>query len=57
MQTIHFHATGPLIKYGDGVLYVEDLNPEIKTKWRMSRLDLLRMAWRSFVACLKAKEA
>lgn len=49
---IHMHHTGPLLKYGGGFLRVEDLNPEIKTKWRMGRLDMLKMAWRSLVAAV-----
>lgn len=53
VRTIHFHATGPLIKYGDGILYVEDLNPEMKTKWRMSRMDMLRMAWCTLLAAVR----
>jgi hypothetical protein len=36
-MTIFLHPAGPLMKYEHGVLFIEDLNPEMKTKWRMSR--------------------
>lgn len=51
---LYTHRTGPLIKYAGGVLHVEDLNPEVKTQWRMSRLEMLALAWRSLIAGLFA---
>lgn len=41
---------GPKMSYRDGVLTIEDLNPEAKLTWRMSRGDMLRLAWRCFRA-------
>lgn len=57
MRTIYFHHTGPMIRYESGVLYVNDLNPEMKTKWRMNRVEMLRMAWRCFVAAIARAKA
>jgi hypothetical protein len=52
-MTLFFDNTGPLIKYVDGVMFIEDLNPEVKTKWRMSRVEMLRFGLRCLVASLK----
>jgi hypothetical protein len=52
MTTIYMDQTGPLVRYGDGLLLIEDLNPEVKTQWRMSRADMLRFAWRCVRAAL-----
>lgn len=49
-MTIFWHPTGPLVKYADGLLHIEDLNPEVKTKWCMSRMEMLRFGWR----CIRA---
>lgn len=45
-QLIFVHETGPLVEYDnqEEVLYIEDLNPQIKIKWRMSRGEILDMA-------------
>jgi hypothetical protein len=52
--TLFWHLTGPLLKYVDGVLYVEDLNPQIKTRWHMSRVEMLKLGWRCLIAaCYK----
>jgi hypothetical protein len=52
-MTIFWHQTGPLVRYENGVLYIENLNPEMKTKWRMSRSEMLRFGWRSIIAALR----
>lgn len=46
MRTLYWHATGPLIAYGDGTLLVKNLNPQVETKWRMSRGEMFRLGWR-----------
>ena len=45
-MTLYWHKTGPLLRYSDGTLYVADLNPEIETKWRMSRWAMLKLGLR-----------
>ena len=49
--TLFWDQTGPLMRYADGTLYLEDLNPEVKIKWRMSHYEMfkagLRFVWAS----------
>jgi hypothetical protein len=52
-MTLFWHQTGPLLKYADGMLYFEDLNPEVKTRLRMSRKEMLKLGWHCIVAALK----
>ncbi|MGY3615679.1 hypothetical protein [Bradyrhizobium sp. USDA 10063] len=52
-MTLFWHQSGPLVKYEDGMLRVEDLNPEVKTRWCMSRIEMLRLGWRCIVASLR----
>ena len=42
--------TGPLVYYTGHILAIEDLNPETKIRWRMSRWEMLRLGWRCIVA-------
>lgn len=51
-MTLFMDFAGPLVKYQDGTLHIEDLNPEIKTKWRMSRLEMLTFGFRCISAAL-----
>lgn len=50
---LFWHPTGPIMKYENGLLLVEDLNPEVKTKWRMSRFEMLVCAWKFLVAAVR----
>jgi hypothetical protein len=50
--TLYFHPTGPLLKYNGGTLYVQDLNPEINTHWRMSRQEMFWLGVRCFFAAV-----
>ena len=39
---IWFCPEGPMIKYGgNGAVWINDLNPELETCWRMSRWECL----------------
>lgn len=53
-MTLFWLQSGPLIRYADGFLHVEDLNPQTQTKWRMTRTEMLktglRFIWASFRA-------
>ena len=49
---LFWHASGPKLSYTDGTLEVEDLNPEAKVKFRMTRMEMLRLGWRCIVAGL-----
>jgi hypothetical protein len=52
-MTLFWHNTGPLIRYQDGILHVEDLNPEAKIRFRMSRTELLRLSLKAFLAAIR----
>lgn len=51
-RTLFWDATGPLVAYGDGMLLVANLNPQVETKWRMTRGEMLRLGWRCIVAAV-----
>lgn len=57
-RTLFWHPTGPLLKYvrgkfDEGTLHVEDLNPQIATKWQMSRGEMLKLGARCIWAALR----
>ena len=52
-MTLFWHPTGPLLKYVNGSLHIADLNPETSLHWRMTRVEMLRLGWRCFVAGLR----
>jgi len=41
------------MRYASGFLHVEDLNPEVMTKWRMSRKEMLLLGWNCIRAALQ----
>lgn len=49
-MTIYWDKTGPLVKYDGSLLVIEDLNPEVRTQWRMSRWDMIRTGLRFILA-------
>lgn len=53
-MTLFWHPTGPLMKYQDGVLHVENLNPEVKTRWTMSRWEMVRLGWQCIIAACRS---
>ena len=52
MKILHINSTGPLLRYGDGTLAIDDLNPETHIKWTIGRKTMLGIAWRAFVAAI-----
>jgi hypothetical protein len=52
-MTLFWHQCGPLLRYQNGFLDIEDLNPEMKTRWRMSRAEMLKLGWRCMVAACR----
>jgi hypothetical protein len=52
-MTLFWHPTGPLLRYEAGLLHVEDLNPHVQTKWRMSRWAMAKLAWCCLLAALR----
>ena len=56
-MTLFWHPSGPLMEYDYGILNIEDLNPEMKTSWRMSRWEMLTLGWRCFVAAISLRRS
>lgn len=56
-MTIFSHATGAVVRYEEGVLYISDLNPEAHTRWRMSRYEMFKFGLRSIMASLARSAA
>ena len=52
-MTLFFDHAGPLLRYENGVLRISDLNPEMETRWRMTRSEMLRLSWRCLLASLR----
>lgn len=40
-ETLLFMNEGPMVRYLDNTLHIEDLNPQINLHWRMSTKELL----------------
>lgn len=53
-MTIFWNGTGPLLRYEQGTLYIEDLNPQLKTRWRMSRWRMAVVGVRCIWAAIRA---
>jgi hypothetical protein len=51
-MTLFWHPAGPLLAYRSGMLEIKDLNPELETRWRMSRMEMLRLGCKCLVAAL-----
>lgn len=52
-MTLFISPEGPLIQYANGVLHINDLNPEVKTKWRMSRGEMIAFGFRCLLSALR----
>jgi len=49
-MTLFWHPSGPLMKFSNGILMIEDLNPQVSTKWRMTRFERLKTGLRFIMA-------
>jgi len=54
-NTLYWHPAGLMIIYINSYIEIEDLNPEIKTKFMMSRKELFCLGWRCIKAALRSK--
>lgn len=54
-MTIFWREWGPLVRYDEGFLRIEDLNPEVSTRWRLSRWELFCFALSMMRAAILAK--
>lgn len=53
MNILYMHPTGPMMRVdSEHVLHIEDLNPEIRTRWKMSRWELLALGWNMMMAAI-----
>ncbi len=52
-MTLFWHPAGPLLKYVGGVLFVSDLNPQIETRWSMSRGEMFLLGLRCILAAFR----
>ena len=52
MTTIYWDKTGPLLQYRDGVLIIEDLNPQQRLTWRVSTKEMFRVGLRCIMAAV-----
>lgn len=53
--TLFFDHSGPMILYAGGVLRIEDLNPEKRIRWRMSRWEMLWLGLRCVAASVRVR--
>lgn len=52
-MNLFWTPTGASMKYDEGMLCVWNLNPSVKTGWRMSRMQMLALGWRCIVAACR----
>ncbi len=52
-MTLFWDHTGPRVTYQDGLLEVENLNPQVATHWTMPRGEMFKLAWRCLVAAVR----
>ena len=53
-MTIFWAPWGPLMKWVDGALHIEDLNPELKTKWVLTRLERAKIGARFLLSAFRS---
>lgn len=44
-MTLFWHPSGPRIRYANGVLRTDDLNPETAVAWQMSRWEMVKLGF------------
>jgi hypothetical protein len=54
-MTLFFDPSGPLLRYQNGFLDVRDLNPEIRTRWLMSRKELALLGLKCLLAAIRRR--
>ena len=52
-MTLFLHNAGPMLRYDNGMLEVEDLNPHVQTRWTMTRMEMLRLGLRCILAAIR----
>ena len=54
-MTLLFMHEGPMLKYRNGFLDIDDLNPEQHMRWRLSRIEMLRLGVKCLWAALTSR--
>jgi hypothetical protein len=57
MKTLFINETGPLVQFDGAFLHIEDLNPHVQTKWRMSRKEMALMGIKAIAAAIFMRRA
>lgn len=52
MTVLYWHPTGPHMEWTGGMLVTQDLNPEAKTSWTMTRGQMFVLGLRCLFASL-----
>jgi hypothetical protein len=52
-MTLFWYPQGPMMKYIDGVLHIEDLNPDAHLTWRLSRWEMFKIGFKFILASRK----
>lgn len=52
---LFFEPCGPVVRYSEGTFSVNDLNPEVKAAWRMSRIEMVRFGLRCLISAVWAR--
>jgi hypothetical protein len=52
-MVLFMHPSGPLLAYRHGFLDVHDLNPQVETRWRMSRWEIFTLGLRCMAAAMR----
>lgn len=53
LNTIWWCPEGPLLKYEPATFVIEDLNPDVKITWRMSRFELFKIGLRCILIAIR----
>lgn len=56
-MTLFYDPCGPLVYYTGNTLGIEDLNPECKMRWRVSRRELFMFGLRAMWAAIRGARA
>lgn len=54
-KTILFTNWGPLVTYDGETVHVADINPEIETRWRLSRWEVFVFGFKAMFAAVFAR--
>ena len=52
-MTLFFNAAGPMLRYAEGMFRIDDLNPQLKVSWRMSRWEIFCIGLRCITASVR----